>query len=217
MSLSGVDLYITFSSITLRPLPLLDHCEQTLRHHSEASLRLPLSGSIHLNDKHCLISGSSHRLVTVLGWWLESDLAISWRRIKKRDFSCECLYWQKFILKVYFYVHFCSDTAEIRLILHFLWVQQQEQDLSSCDRHWDNHCFLEAVPAASPVLTYHVMGYIGLHKSVCLYTYTQAGVSVCCAKAVLQPVIPEKAFTFVLLWICCVVILQMCPVIITEL
>lgn len=64
---------------------------------------------------------------------------------------------------MHFCVHSCSDTLTL-----ILWMQQQ--GLSSCDRHWDNRCFLEAVPAASPVLTYHVMGYIGLHKSVCLYT-----------------------------------------------
>lgn len=53
-----------------------------------------------------------------------------------------------------------------------------QQELSSCDRHWDNHCSLEAVPAACLVLTYHVMGYIGWHKSFCLYTETQVCVFV---------------------------------------
>lgn len=50
------------SNIALSPLPLLDLCAQTLGHHSEASVHLPLSGYIHPNDKHCLISGSSYRL-----------------------------------------------------------------------------------------------------------------------------------------------------------
>ncbi len=57
-----VDPDVTSAVFSLGPLPLLDHCEQTHRHHSEASLRLPLSGCSHSHDKHGLIFGLSHRL-----------------------------------------------------------------------------------------------------------------------------------------------------------
>lgn len=145
------------SNITPSPLLLLGNCEQTLNHHSEALLHLPLSGWIHSNDKHCLISGSSHSLNgqcvgMMAGIWLV-DLHLFFK--KKQAWLC--LYVAIYLIQCSFLQwHF----LRIRQILYSLWVQEH-QDLSSCDHRWDNHCFLEAVPAASPVLSYHVMGYIG--------------------------------------------------------
>lgn len=58
-----------------------------------------------------------------------------------------------------------------------------------------------------------------INQLVCTHTLKCVWGCVC-AKVLLQPLFPEKAFTFAhfwLRWICCVVILQMFPVTITEL
>lgn len=156
-------------------------------------------------------------MVTVLGWWQEFDFLTHFSPCFKegRHFLYRNLLIKtaNFFSRYIFFSILQQNFLVIRLCC--LWVLQQ--DLSSCDCHWESHCFLKAVPAASPVLTYHVMGNIGLHKSVCLYTYTQVCVWACvCAKIVLQPVMPKTFSLFILFNLLCE-IFQIYPLIVREL